>query len=71
MGRIKHSRKINFKPLYKKFAPTDKGTTGTTHLLDEEMEATISYGYTRALSRRSCKKDGDFQTNFYKDFKKC
>ncbi|MDY0233059.1 MAG: DUF134 domain-containing protein [Sulfurimonas sp.] len=39
MGRIKHSRKINFKPLYKKFAPTDKGTTGTTHLLDEEMEA--------------------------------
>ena len=39
MGRIKNVRKINFKPIYKEYAPIKEQTTGITHLLDEEMEA--------------------------------
>ncbi|MDD2449146.1 MAG: DUF134 domain-containing protein [Sulfurimonas sp.] len=39
MGRIKHARKINFKPIYKEYAPIKKEVTGITHLLDEEIEA--------------------------------
>lgn len=39
MGRIKNVRKINFKPIYKEYAPIKEQITGITHLLDEEMEA--------------------------------
>jgi predicted DNA-binding protein (UPF0251 family)/predicted Fe-Mo cluster-binding NifX family protein len=39
MGRKKHTRRLNFKPIYKKFSPTKDEITGTTHLLDEEIEA--------------------------------
>ena len=39
MGRKKHTRRLNFKPIYKEFSPAKDEITGTTHLLDEEIES--------------------------------
>jgi len=39
MGREKTKRNLVFKPAFKEFVPENKIYNGTTHLLDEEMEA--------------------------------
>jgi predicted DNA-binding protein (UPF0251 family) len=39
MGREKNIRKLNFKPIYKEFIPSNGKFNGITNLLDEEIEA--------------------------------
>ncbi len=39
MGREKNIRKLNFKPVFKEFVPSNTKPNGITNILDEEIEA--------------------------------